>query len=75
MPEEMGLEEEIVKLLEREPFHPFSISLTSGEKHVVDDPHSVALGGNLIAIIKLKSGLVFFRKSQVVGVDAPEPAA
>jgi hypothetical protein len=75
MPEEMSLEDEIVRLLEREPFHPFYISLTSGEKHGVDDPHSVALGGNLIAIIKPKTGLVFFRKSQVVGIKAPEPAA
>jgi hypothetical protein len=74
MPEEINFENELIRLLDREPFVPFFISLTSGERYEVGNPRSVAIGGSVVAILGEKTGLVFFRKNKIVAVDAPEPA-
>lgn len=72
MAEEIKFEGEIVKLLDRDPFSPFSIVLTSGDQYKVLDPHSVAFGESTMVIFQRQSGMSFFRKSQIVAVNAPE---
>jgi hypothetical protein len=42
--------EEIRELLRRDPFEPFRFHLTSGDRHKVRDPNSVALGGRRVFI-------------------------
>ncbi len=75
MSEEINFEGEILKLMEREPFVLFTIRLTSGDHYEVTDPHRVALGGSTVVVVHPRSGISFFRKNQIVAVDAPEAVA
>ncbi len=72
--EKIDFESELIKLLDREPFHPFSITLTSGERYAITADRQVALGGNTVVVVLPKTGIQFFRKNQIVSVDVPEPA-
>ena len=75
MPEEITIEDEIKKLLERKPFVPFYISLTSGERYEVTERHQLAIGsGSTVALIHPREGITILRKNQIVAVDAPERA-
>ncbi len=76
MPEETKFDKELVRLLDRRPFVPFSIILNTGDRYEVVGPHQLAIGArDAAAVIHPKSGLSFFRKSSVVGVDAPKSVA
>lgn len=75
MAEEMNLEGEVEKLLDRGPFHPFTIVLTSGDRYEVTGPRGLAFGGNVVVVVHPRTGISFFRRNQIVAVDAPEPAA
>ena len=75
MAEEMGFDEEILKLLDADPFVPFVIILSSGDRYQVDDPHRVALGSNVIYVVQPREGICFFRRTQVVGVEQRQSAA
>jgi hypothetical protein len=74
MPEEIKFEKEIIKLLDREPFFPFNIVLTSGDRYSVADPHSVAFGESTVVVFQRQTGMSFFRKNQIIAVNAPELA-
>ena len=50
MSEEISFDQELRKLLRREPFVPFSLALTSGDSHDIVDPQSMALGATTIMI-------------------------
>lgn len=67
-------EGEIEKLLRREPFEPFEVILTSGDRYTVTGPFSLAFRGNSVVLFPPKQAHVFFRKSQIVAVEVPEPA-
>jgi hypothetical protein len=72
MPEQMNFEDEIRRLLRREPFQPFLVNLTSGEKIPVSDPLQMAIGdGNTVAILYPRAGGIFIRKNQIVSVEEP----
>lgn len=72
MPEEISLDDELVTLLRREPFIAFKISLSNGERFEIDSPGSVAIGGSLITIANRMSGQTYFRKNQIVSIEAPD---
>ena len=72
--EELRLEDELNDLLEREPFVPFTVVVSSGDRYRVTSPRQVALGENIIVIVPLQSTHAFFRKNQIVGVEVEEPA-
>jgi hypothetical protein len=75
MAEEINLEDEIKRLLRREPFVPFFVRLTSGERLEVASPYQMAIGdGNTVAIMRPRAGGIFIRQNQIVAVDTPEPA-
>ena len=75
MSEEINFENEILRLLDRDPFVPFIIRLTSGDHYEVVNPRRVAWGANTVVVMHPTTGLSFFRKNQIVAVDAPETAA
>ena len=49
------MREEITELLDRDPFVPFRIVLTSGQGYDVDNPNLVALGETMLHIFFPKS--------------------
>jgi hypothetical protein len=75
MSEEINLKDEIVRLLDREPFVPFVVVLTSGDCYEVTDPHSLALGQNVLIIVPPRSAHVFMRWNQVSSVEVKEPVS
>jgi hypothetical protein len=75
MAEELNFDEEIVKLLDADPFVPFVIIVASGDRYEVNDPHRVAIGGILIVVVEPREGICTLRKSQVVSVEQRQSAA
>jgi hypothetical protein len=69
MAEEMSFEDEILKLINAEPFVPFTVIVTSGDRYRVIDANRVAFGGSAVAIFEPREGLSVFRKNQVVAVE------
>jgi hypothetical protein len=51
MSEQIGLRDELIKLLDGEPFVPFQIVMSSGERHSVTRPHSVAVGSSSMVVL------------------------
>lgn len=74
-PEAISVEEELRRLLRREPFHSIIIKLTSGDRYEIEDPQAMAIGSSTIVIMHPKKGSTFIRKSQIAAVDAAEPAS
>ncbi len=75
MSEEINLKDEIVRLLDREPFVPFVVVMASGDRYEVTDPHAVALGQNVLIIVPPRSTHVFMRWNQVSSVEVKEPVS
>ena len=74
MAEDLRFDEELNHLLDRDPFVPFTIIVTSGDRYRITGPRQVALGENLVVIVPPRSTMSFFRKNQVVGIEIEEPA-
>jgi hypothetical protein len=74
MAEDISFEGEIIKLLDADPFVPFSIIVTSGDRFEVADPHAVAVGANVVVVVEPREGISFFRKN-IVGVVQRQSAA
>ena len=72
--EEISFEEELRRALGQQPFHPFTIKLTSGDRYKVTDPWQVAIGTTTVVFMHPKRGASFLRKNQIVAVDVPERA-
>jgi len=75
MSEQLSFEDELKKALDREPFVPFTIILTSGDRYDVLDPWSVAIGASTVVVFPPGSAHDFFRKSQIVAVEVHAQAA
>jgi hypothetical protein len=73
MTDEINFNDEIRQMVDREPFTPFTIVLSSGDRYSVLDPYLIAIGENVVSIIG--KGVTFFRKNQIVAVEARETAA
>jgi hypothetical protein len=60
----------IRQLLDREPFQPFRIVLTSGDRYEVSDPHLVAILESQVFYAHPKSDrFSFIRANQIAAVD------
>jgi hypothetical protein len=75
MSESINFEDEIVRLLEQEPFHPFIIVVASGDRYEVTDPHAVAIGQSTLIVMHPRSGSSWIRKNHIVAITSQEPAA
>jgi hypothetical protein len=73
--EDLRFDNELNDLLDRDPFVPFTIVLTSADRYKVTAPRQVAMGESVIVIVPPRSTMSFFRKNQIVGVELKEPAA
>jgi hypothetical protein len=67
--------ESIRELLDRDPFVPFRIVLTSGKEYQINDPHLVAIGQTLINIFAPRSdNWSELRLSQISSIDIGQAA-
>jgi hypothetical protein len=73
--EEINFEDELRRCLRADPFVPFDIVVTSGDRYEITNDEQVALGGNTVVVVLPKTGIRFFRKNQIVAVHVHEPSA
>jgi hypothetical protein len=63
------------ELLDRDPFVPFRIVLTSGKEYSITDPHLVALGQTQINVYEPRSDRYsILRLNQIASVDIGQAA-
>jgi hypothetical protein len=65
MSEQISLREELIRLLDGEPFAPFEIVMGSGDRYRVSDPHSVAVGRDIIHVLPRIGGSSVLRFNQI----------
>jgi hypothetical protein len=66
---------EIKELLDRDPFVPFRIVLTSGQAYEIRDPHLAALGKSVIHVMHPRSDRYdILRQNQVAAIEVLEAA-
>lgn len=76
MSEEIGIKDEMLRWLEREPFEAFLIVLASGDRYEVTNPHLVGVGESVIHVMLPRSdSYQVLRFNQVAAINAQEPAA
>jgi hypothetical protein len=73
--EEINFDDELKRYLRADPFVPFDIVVTSGDRYEVAEKEQVAMGGNTVVVVLPKTGIRFFRKNQIVAVHVHEPSA
>jgi len=67
------MREELIELLNRDPFVPFRIVTTSGRDYQVDNPNLVAMGQSLMNVFFPKSDrYVTLRLTEVVAAEIGE---
>jgi hypothetical protein len=74
MPEEISIREEIDRALDRVPFAPFVIRLTSGDQYEVSRRTQAAVGGNVMVLLHRDLPSIYIRLNQIVAVEIPTPA-
>ncbi len=63
-------------MLDREPFHPFRVVLTSGDRYDVGSPHMRTIGETMIFYAYPRSDrFAYLRLNQIAAVEAIEAAA
>jgi len=75
---DLSLLDTINELIERDPFEPFRIVTTSGDKYLVESPRNLAIGqSQVFYFIPGSDRFVFIRSNQLVAVEHFEqrPAA
>jgi protein-L-isoaspartate O-methyltransferase len=73
--EQLDFEDELRRYSRAEPFVPFDIVVTSGDRYEITHWEQLAFGGNMVVVVQPKSGIRFFRKNQIVAVHVHEPSA
>jgi len=74
MAEEIRFDSELNDLLDRDPFVPFDIVTTSGDRYHIPDPGLIAFGSNVIIVALRSTGIQLVRKNQIVAVHVQEPS-
>ena len=75
MAEDISITGGIEKALDRRPFQPFSLVVSSGDRYEVTGRHQVALGQQVVIILPPDSTSVYLRTNQIVAVELAAPAA
>jgi len=71
--EGIDFEDELRRYWRKDPFVPFDIVVTSGDRYGITDPGQIAFGTNAIIIALRKTGIQMIRKNQIVAVHLHEP--
>jgi len=71
-PESIDFEDELRKYAEADPFTPFEVIDSSGDRYSVVAQSQLAIAGNTVVTFLPKLGIRFFRKNQIVAVHVNE---
>jgi hypothetical protein len=75
MSEQIDIKTEILKFVDADPFVPFVIVMTSGDRYEVTDPHAAAIGQHAVIVVPPRgSGHSVLRLNQISSLEALEPA-
>jgi hypothetical protein len=75
MSEQIDSKTEILKFADSDPFVPFVIVMTRGDRYEVTDPHAAAIGQHAVIAVPPKgSGHSVLRLNQISSLEALEPA-
>ena len=72
--EGIDFESELRRYWRQDPFVPFDIVTTAGDRYTINDPGLIAFGSNTIIIALRKTGIQLVRKNQIVAVHVHEPS-
>ncbi len=73
--EQIDVRTEVLKMLDKEPFVPFTIVMASGDRYEVADPHAAAVGQVAVVVVPPRgAGHSVLRLNQISSLDALEPA-
>ena len=72
-PEQINIDDEIRRYATADPFIPFDILTTSGDRYAIKRHLQVAVGATAIVIL-LPVGTQIVRKNQIVAVHLHQPA-
>ena len=73
-----NIEKTIEELKRHDPFEPFRIVTSSGDKYLIDNPENLVIGDQKIFYcVPRTDSVVYIRKSQIVAVEQfqQKPAA
>ena len=74
MPEDIGIIEEIERLLDAEPFMPFKIVMASGDRYEVTGPRQLAIGKSVVGLFPPTQAHILLRQNQISSLEVTEPA-
>ncbi len=74
MPEDIGIIEEIERLLDAEPFAPFVLVMVSGDRYEVTGPRQLAIGKSVLGLFPPTQAHHILRLTQISSIDVIEPA-
>ena len=72
--EQIDFEDELRRYYRADPFIPFDIVVTSGDRYEITQQEQLAFGGNTVVVVLPRTGIRFFRKNQIVAVHVHEPS-
>jgi|HubBroStandDraft_1064217.scaffolds.fasta_scaffold2785046_1 hypothetical protein len=68
MAEDLGFEDELNSRINRDPFEPFEMIISSGDRFAIDGRVQVAVGRGTITLFHPRSGVTIIRKNQLVAL-------
>jgi hypothetical protein len=75
MAERINLRDELDKLVDSDPFVPFEIIMTSGDRYKIGNPRLLAFGHDIILVIPpRRGGHSVLRFNQVSSINVLEPS-
>jgi hypothetical protein len=72
--EEISIVEEIGRYAQAQPFIPFSIVLTSGDRYPITGPLQLAVGKSIVIVVPEGERHSVLRQNQIAAIDVHEPA-
>ena len=73
---DLYMRQTLTKILDRDPFQPFRIIMTSGDRHEINNAHLVALGQTqLTAYYPRSDRFAVLRLNQLAAIETLESAA
>ena len=71
--ERIEFEDELRRYGRADPFMPFDIVVSSGDRYTITNSDHLAFTANTVVVAEPKTGIIFFRLGQIVAVEIREP--
>lgn len=75
MEKDLAMIEALKELLDKDPFQPFRIVTSSGDKYEITNPHLVAIGKDTTFVFDPQDHFWFIRNNQITAVESVRSAA